>query len=200
MSNSVTSGVEDGNESLRDYLMRVGRLMGFAVGQREEGMDEPVRPLVVASRYEESVRRAQATLDRLRAMSEVDVNVASYVEHGKRYEEWKGIVAKKNALRRRYEVMLARVEEWECDPLVKKAKDVAIRELRDAIAYEDSSYAYPEPRPKTGAAWLAERIDDAEAWLRTSRESLRKEVERVEERNRYVRAFLDSLPVEERVS
>ena len=202
MPSGITGPIYEGQDvSLRDYLMRVGRQMSFAIVQKEDDNDAPVRLTTESTYHAERVAEGEAALAELRAMTPAETFAAAQFDYEKRHKAWEKAVAEKIALRARYEDMLAQVEAWEPDPLIAPTKDSAIRFLRESIDFDCGTEGEelrwnPEPQLVSAPVWHAQRIAEEELWLEDAREQVRKDRVRVADRNRLIEAFLRSLPAE----
>lgn len=204
MPMGITAAIYEGEDvSVRDYLMGVGRQMGFAIMQRDESMAEPVKPVEPhTSYYDEQIQNAEARLAELDAMTEAQADRAAREDHAQKLKAWQDRRDEKQALRERYEAMVEKVEAWEPDPLIAETtetKELALKYLRESIEFDcdkpgDTFLFDSEPQPVTGDLWLTGQRLEAERNLKYGIDHRREELERVEERNRYISAFLRSLP------
>lgn len=204
MPSGITSDIYEGKKevTLRDYLMTVGRQMGYAIMQRDDDPTKPVEYVEPSTRYyDESIAEAQAVLARIDGMSVEQAQEEANAEYAAELERWKDTERKKLELRDRYEAMIAQVEGWEPDPLIADTKTQAVKYLRESIEFdvgapgEEMRY-YRYPIRQSGAEWLNAKRDEAKRTIERGRQNIREERERTAERNRYIAAFLDSLPQE----
>lgn len=201
MPSGITSDIyEDKDVTLRDYLMRVGRGMAFAIMQRDSDQDEPVKRCEPNTKYyDEKEQSAQARIAELTAMTSEEVAQAAREDFERERAAWEQRKAENAALRARYEAMLAEVEAWEPDPLIAGTKEYALRMLRESIDFdcgrpdEEDRY-YPEPTEQEPNEWLRYQLGRAHEDVGYAQKHRADELARAEERNRYIDAFYASLP------
>jgi hypothetical protein len=94
------------------------------------------------------------------------------------------------------EAMLANVNEWE-PPTSEHArlKEFMREQLESSIKWDcgDGTIAYPKPVDKTPAEWRAERLASLASDIAYHEREWRKEVERTESRNEWIKSLRDSL-------
>lgn len=203
MPNGYTADIYDGKPvTLRSYLMGVGRSMGFAVVQRDEAASEPVRTVEPRTSYhDKALAEARATLAEIDSLSTTEAVQCAIADYEKANEEWLASRDRIRAMRSRYEQMIREVEAWEPDQLVLVVKEQALKYLRESMEFDcgDTKAEMrwsPPPRRLSGAEWLNDRRAKARHDIEYHEAERRKEIERTEERNRWITAFLNSLPVE----
>lgn len=205
MPNGYTAAIYEGKPvTLRDYLMGIGRGMGFAILQRDADRDDPVKLTEPSTGHaERSLADARTRRRVLEQMTPEDAQAAAYADFKDATARWEADLEKSLAMRARYEDMIAQVEAWRPDPLVEGAKEMALRYLRESADFdcgkpgEEMRYR-PKPELLGGRAWLEREIAEAQRSIAHYEKSIAEELERTAERNRYIEAFLSSLPPAER--
>lgn len=201
MPNGYTAGIYDGEQSLRDFLMGVGRGMGFAVMQRDDPMDEPVKRQPESTYYTRSLVTAREDLARLEALTPETARPlaeAAYSEAMDRYRETK---RDKLALRARYDDMERQVLAWDPPAEIQVVKDAALKYLRQSADFDcgergEEMRFYSEPRWLSPEDWLREEVAAARERVARYEREAAAERKRTDERNRYIDLFLSSLPVD----
>lgn len=204
MPSGITAAIYDGSDTtLRGYLMQIGRGMGFAVMQRDDDPREPVKPVEPQTGYyERELTRSRERLAELEAMTPRTARVAAREAADAARSAWADRRDHKLALRGRYEEMIRQVEAWEPEPLIAtetQIKEEALKYLRESIEFdcgkpgEEMRY-YPKPQTLTPDDWLKREIEATRAAIDRHEQSIREERTRTAERNRYITAFLASLP------
>lgn len=195
MPNGFTSALYDGDQSLRDYLMGVGRGMSFSIMQRDEG-NGPVRLLdEKSSWYSKALREAQQRLDYLIDMTTDQIVAQCSKEYSEACSSWKKYNEEQDAIKSRYEYMLAQVEEWNCPPVLSSTKESAIKYIEESLDYDCKHYT-PQPQNFTPEEWHEREIKNTKDNIEYYRLEEAKEIARHKERNMYIKTFLDSLPEE----
>ena len=201
MPNGYTTDIYDGKPvTLTDYLMGVGRSMGFAIMQRDEAASEPVRTVEPQTSYhDKAISAARATLAEVDALSVAEAVKCALVDYEKANTAWLEARDRIRAMRSRYEEMIRQVEAWHPDPLVLVVKEQALKYLRESVKFdcgdEKAEMRWsPPPRRLSGPEWINERRAKARRDIEYHEAERKKEIERTEERNRWITAFLGSLP------
>ena len=207
MPNGFTAPIYEGREdfTLRDYLMGVGRGMGFAIMQRDAATDEPIKRVEPSTDYdEEQIRKAQAVLDDLDGMTVAEASERLAAERAATDERRRESVQRTLAMRARYERMIREVEAWDPLPLMDSTKEQALRYLRESMEFDcgkpgEEARFLGGPTAFDGAEWLTQERQRAQEQILRSRDRIAAEVKRTAERNRYIDAFYESLPAAEEV-
>lgn len=198
MPNGITAAIYEGQStSLRDYLMRVGRQCGFAVYQRDDNPDDPVKPVEPSDYHVKALVAAEARIAEVRAWSDEDADREAKAQFDAEFRRWLESRNEKGQIRERYEAMRTEVEAWQPDPIASFVKDQAIKYLNESIEFDcgsDDDRWYPEPKFVLGPQFREQELAKAshDADYHTA-ENL-KEIARADERNKYIAAFLASLP------
>lgn len=206
MPSGYTAAIHDGTDtSLRSYLMRIGRGMGFAIEQRDEDFGNPVRPVEEKNSYHaKALARYQSDLEEYRDITRDEALEEMRDEQTKKIQSRAETIEKKTAIRERYAEMLAKVSAWEVPEILQSTKDYAIKSLNDSIEFdvwtdEQIDRYYPVPTPlKTDDAsideWIQKKVDHINDQIvyHTKEEAIAQE--RTSERNAHIQAFLDALP------
>lgn len=195
MPSGITAALYEGEQSLRDYLMGVGRVMGYAIHQREEG-NGPVTRSEPESWYVKRLADATVAYADALAMTPAEAAEKGRAEHEKREAEKAEGRAKCEAIKARYEEMIQQVEAWQPHPLMLTTKEEALRQLRDSMEFDfGGSYYEPAPMPeRTPEQWRAHYVEIARLAVDDYRLNAEKEAQRNAERAAYQDAFFESLP------
>lgn len=196
MPTGYTATLYDGEQSLRDFLMGIGRGMGFAITQRDDDPSGPVREVEPSGYHDQLIAEYESKLASLGDLTDEEALSLAREEYRDTLRRHEEAVAKRRALVERYARMLHDVEAWDPPALVAGAKELAIEQLQRSIKFDCGGNVYPgkPEEPTSGAAWLAARRAECHEMLSYHEGARAKEVARTNDRNRYVRAFLDSLP------
>lgn len=197
MPSGLTADIYEGKDvTLRDYLLRVGRSMGYAILQRDDDPDAPVkRSEPSTSYYDESEAKAEERITWLRSLTPAQVADEAHAEYLTLLKDWKQRRVDRDALRARYEAMIAEVAAWQPDPLIESTKTNAIKYLRESIDFDCGTGEWDkEPVEKEPRAWLQAELDEAARSVQYAVTHRAEEIARTNERNRYIDAFHASLP------
>lgn len=196
MPNGLTAGIYEGKDvSLRDYLMGVGRQMGFAVLQRDEPLSDPVRTAEpYRTYYDKQEADARQRMAYLAKLKPEHIAAEAHAEYREAFDKWSESRAKTIDLRNRYEGMLIEVMAWRPDALVAFTKEHAERYLREAIEFDCGHVDSWRPVEREPDVWYREEMAAALKSLERAQTGRDEELERTTDRNRHIEAFLRSLP------
>lgn len=198
MPTGLTADIYDGSDtSMRAYLMHIGRHMGFAVMQRDDPRDTPIKRVEPhTSYYDESLAtniERRAWLDSLNAKEIAGAAQRAYEDdHG----AWFKRRAEKAELQKRYEQMIRQVEAWEPGELLQGVKDLALEQLRQSIDFDCGGTYDTAPEQPDPYVWLSREIAACDKAVQRAHEGIAEEIARTAERNRYIDAFYAALPDE----
>lgn len=206
MANGYTHPVKDGTVTdPREFLMSVGRGLGFAIMQRDEPLSVPVKEVAEPGPDSYHVKGLAEAVLRQRQLKRMPLETAQTEAQREaenvqaRNEKW---LKDLEIERQRFDVMLAHVENWTPPESLPEAKEVALKWLKESIEHDCSDQMIEEKRaevdarqmPLTPEAWLEKEHKRNADDLEYHTEKLDKEIELAKERNRIIRDFLDSLP------
>jgi hypothetical protein len=199
MPNGYTAAIYEGRDvSLREYLMNVGRSMGFAIMQRDDDPNAPVRLTEPQTKYhDDAIRKAEETLARVSRMTADEAQGAAADEYEQAIKHRREAVEQHRILRERYEAMIARVKEWEPEPLIARVKEQAIKYLLESMDFDchgDLPTFPSEPVPKNGEQWVEGQVAKARREIEYHGQERAREIASTAERNAWISAFLRSLP------
>lgn len=193
MPSGTTSKIYEGDASVRNYLLRVGRAMGFSILQRDADPDEPPKPFPPSTYHAEMLEEARAKQVRLAAMTPSEITRGASAWNHEQLTIWRETMAAKEALRARYEAVRQGVEDWTPPQGLEGAKEYALRQLDDSIQF-DCRTGMSEPTPLSAAEWYRRQVEHADHDIEYHTEKHAEEVKRARERNAAILAFLVSLP------
>lgn len=195
MPNGFTSDIYEGkNTSLRDYLMGVGRGMGFAIMQRDDDSRDPVKHREVSTYHAYALADAQNEHARLLSLSWGESEVEAAQEYDATLAAHEKANAANEALAARYDDMIAAVQEWPGVPEVPNVKVYALTYLRDSKQFDCGSVYPPKPEPQPTIQWKNERVAKALRDIEYHSAQWEQEKARVAEVNAMIDAFYRSLP------
>lgn len=196
MPTGYTAKLHEGEQSLREFLMGIGRGMGFAITQRDDDIGEPVREVEPSDYHDRQIAEYESKLASLRDVTDEEALSLAREEYRDTLRRHEEAVAKRRALVERYARMLHEVAAWDPPELVAGVKELALEQLQESIKFDCGVGIYPDKpeEPTSGAEWLAARRAEARKSLAYHEKARAEEIARTNDRNRYIRTFLDSLP------
>lgn len=196
MPTGYTAPLYEGEEiSFEEFMLRCSRGWGVAIVLRDHPPDVlPTEENVVEGDWRARLLvEAEARYDRVRDLTPDEVAAEHQAELEERARANAENVANCEAIRERYEAMLARVSSWE-PPTEDHVgfKAFVIEQLTESLAADATSYARPL-ETLTDAEWQAARLERLGAEIKRQREDVWKQAERDVERQRWVRELRESL-------
>jgi hypothetical protein len=203
MPNGFTSKIYDGEpQSLRDYLMGVGRGFGFAIMQRDDPWDAPVRHVKPSNYHVEKIAEATEKLRELETMTTAEAHAAAREDYDAALVKWQDRNETNRLMGVRYDQMIDQVEAWDPgDARFDDLKEQALKYLRESrdfdVSNEEQQRRYnPYPTMLSGDGWLHREKKAQRDLIDYHTEQNRQEIKRADERNEWIDAFLKSLPPE----
>ena len=196
MPTGYTSKIYDGTETtLRQFALRCARGMGALITMRDDPMDAaiPQRLEADTAYYDKQITRAEARIAELRAMTDEECDAAAEKFNAELVEHNRKRVEDNDALRARYDALIAETEAWEGAP--EGLKDLMLDQLRESREFDVS----PDPlryagQPRTGVEWMAAELENAARELRYGIEGRDGEIARTQGRNEWLAQLHAALP------
>lgn len=198
MPTGLTADIYDGSDtSMRSYLMHIGRHMGFAVMQRDDPRDTPIKHVEPhTSYYDDSLVANRSRREWLDGLSAVEIATAAQQAYEDDHGAWFKRQAERAELQKRYEQMIRQVEAWEPGKLLQGVKDLALEQLRQSIGFDCGGTWDTAPEQPDPYVWLSREIVACDKAIQRAHAGIAEEMERTAERNRYIDAFYAALPDE----
>lgn len=200
MPNAYTAPIHEGQDiDFRDFILRCARGFGFALMQRDDPADEPLK-----TRYEpdtryhdEKLAAAWKTLEAADALTDDQLAIRAQEEYDAQFRAHEEATEKNDAEIERYDAMIARTEAWIVPDELEEMKATVLQWLYESKDW-DTARVYPEPPEAvlTPAALREQRREAALSDIAYHSKNRDEEIERTAERNRYIELLLASLPTE----
>jgi len=196
MPTGYTAQIADGM-TFDEFVWRCARGMGALIDMRDDPLSAHVPERFEPSPYHiEKQAAARAEIQRLLGLSMAEATAAAEQEFLAAQARHADAIREHDDLRMKYEVMLEKVRAWKPPtPDHEGMKKFMIEQLVSSIDFDcDNSYYLEHPPHRlSGPDWLAEKISGAQHDDHYHTNEYTKEVERVECRNRWLKALRDSL-------
>lgn len=196
MPTGYTAPLYEGKEiGFEEFVLRCSRAWGPTILLRDAALDVlPTEENVTEGNYA-AERLVAAQNEYLRVRDLTDEEIAA--EHQAELEETISANAKHmaecEAIRERYEGMLARVEAWEPPSGEHIAfKEFVIEQLRESIEFDTRPYVQPV-ESLSDAEWQAARMARIGEQIERAKADVDKQAERDVARQRWVRQLRESL-------
>lgn len=180
--------------SFEDFIWRCARGMGALVTLRDEPLDAPVPERLEPSSWNASeLKKAEARLAELETMTLAQARTAAAAD----YREAAGRVREANARTRlhakRLRSMLAQVQAWEPPTADHRGmKDFMLQQLGETLRFDGEPM--PSPMRLPPREWLTAHLEKARRDVEYHRQHHAEEVERTEQRNRWLADLRASVP------
>lgn len=193
MPTGYTAYVQDG-ATFEEFVWRCARNFGALVTMRHDPAGDPVPESFTPSTYHvDRIAEVERELAELEAMTSDGAKTRAAEDREAAKQRNAERMAKVAEIRRKYEAMLDQVRAWEPPSTDhENLKRFMIDQLRESIDFDCREYREPMPT-LDGAVWLAEKRERGLRDLGYHHKEHGKELERVEQRNRWVRQLRESL-------
>lgn len=203
MPTGYTAYIEDGDIATgKDFLMLCSRAFGVAVGVRDEPLSVPTPTHFEPDpyykrRYEGSVKELQDIKD----MSFEEAKTRMRAEHDSKVDYAKRQIKKMEEINRKYENVRCQVEAWvppsEDHNGIKKFAleqiDMCIYSPMMLDAYRDDITSELDESDDAVRKYMDELISFSVDDVARAKERYEEEIKRVENRNQFMKLFVDSL-------
>jgi hypothetical protein len=197
MPTGYTHPVQEGKiTTLREFAMNCARSFGACINMRDDPADAaiPERFEPHTAYYDEALTKARAILDELPRLSTNECERRATAAHADKLDNHRRYAREKEEHRARYEALLAQVEGWHPPADLGELRKFMLDQLAQSIDFDCSTkYASPEPEKLSGEAWRDSELSQAARDLAYHTEERRKEIERTEDRNRWIALLRKSL-------
>jgi hypothetical protein len=186
MPNGYTAGVVDGTATAADYLNSCARSRGFAIMQRDESLDAPVRYRKRSAYYDDSIKKARQELDEWLNMTSQETKQAYYEYVDRIRQSNKDSIAEAAIVLARIQAVRDAIVPLDWPDELHSMRDDALKMLDDTEAWDAKPYTSSiQPYDE----WVAARGDYLRRSLGSSEKYAQEETERVEQANHYIDLF-----------
>lgn len=193
MPNGYTAGIYEGDDSFKNYVTRVAKDFGAYYHQRDDGLDEPLKPLGDDSLlyHQRELDKAQTKYDDFTAL---DVNAQRKVWQ-EALKDVREANEKSNQegieLASRYGELLAQTIAWTVPPELVNLKDKMRKYLEDSIDFDcNVNYNLPEP---DFDKWLREHLRSLEWGIEYHSKEVEREKKCIAEQREWHNLLMDAL-------
>jgi hypothetical protein len=193
MPTGYTHAIKDGI-TFQQFAIGCARAFGACIDMREDPSDAPIPSEFLPSDYHlRSGKEAQERLTKLHAMKPEEWDAAALKEYLDGAERDKVYQQERIDLRNKYQAMLAEVVKWE-PPTSDHIglQEFMAQQIRDSINFDCGEWSNNAPR-LSGADWIKDQIENAEADIVRHADEYAEEIERTNERNQWIKALRESL-------
>lgn len=196
MPTGYTAAISEGI-TFNDFIMRCARGMGALIMMRDEPFDAPIPERFEPSDYHATKQAAaEAAMKRLREMSDEEAGSEARQDFERACAANVEAIEKNERLRDQYETMLAQVKAWNPPTADHHGlKKFMIEQITGSIDFDcDTSYYRQNAHERLSAtAWREAKLAEAQRDYDYHSAEHRKEVERTESRNQWLKLLRESL-------
>ncbi len=201
MPSGYTANIYEGTpETPQEFIWGCARAFGAMVSLRDEPFSTEVPAEFQTSDYHtKNLIRAQEDLAKYRAMSIEEADQEAEEEYQKAVIRNNEYFVKKMVIRERYQTMIDQVSKWQPPTEIHVGlKDFCMKQLKEGMDFDAplSSSFYSNAQRYTGQEWLKIQIDSTLRDIVYHTEEYKKELERINERNLWVKQLANSLTEE----
>lgn len=193
MPTGYTAAIADGI-TFDKFVLSCARAFGALIMMRDDPADAPIPERFEPSpTYAQWLKDAEARLAELDAMTPAEAERNAAAAFQKATEDNETRAAERQALRVKYEAMLAQVKAWKAPTADHEGlKDFMIKQITESIDWDCRDYS-TSPVRLTGSAWIAQELQSAHESIERYRKHVADEIQRTNGRNEWVRALRESL-------
>ena len=175
------------------FVWNCARAFGALIMLRDEpaGAAIPER-FEPSTSYQKWIGEARAEVARLEALTGDEIGIAAAGAYEVALASWRKREAGADALRAKYEAMLAKVLEWKPNPMHESLQQFMADQIRESIRFDCSGST--QPVQQEAAAWLAGQLEHHRRMLGRYEQMHLEEVARTEERNQWLKVLRESVP------
>jgi hypothetical protein len=195
MPTGYTAAVCDGKVTdFNTFAMRCARNFGALVLMREEAFDAPIPEFQPSAYNIEGLKKAQAELAAVMAMSPAECDQAAEEDYRKALSDRQRYEGECKVIRDRLQAMRAKVADWE-PPTSEHVglKEFMIQQLDETVSFDGTPYHSDSPKRMSAKEWMAKQVNELTRTLAYHTEENRKEIERTNGRNTWVAQLRASL-------
>lgn len=196
MPTGYTDKIKDGL-TFEQFAMRCARAMGACMDMRDDSLDAPIpERFEPSSYYAESLAEAKAKLDALMSMTASEIAAAAEADYQREREYYEQTIVDKLNLSGKYHDMLEQVKRW--NPPTEDHRPFQafmIEQIETSIRHDCSTKYIEAPEAIRPTEWLNRQLEELRRSVKYREEQQQKEIERVEQRNQWLKALRESLTV-----
>jgi hypothetical protein len=199
MATGYTSPVAEGTiTSAKEFAELCVRNFGIAITMREEPMDAKLpEQFKVEDYHVRSLETAKEKLRHFMSLTQEERQASFSDAVAQEIEQCKKYLEEKSGTQARYEAMIEKINAWEITPDWINLKEFMLDQLKSSMECDCGGSYYGSRIETLGELtfeeWEWETTDSLQRSVAWAQKSLREATERVNERNRMLGTFRESL-------
>lgn len=195
MPTGYTAPVQDGKiTDFPAFAMQCARAFGALITMRDDSGPIPDELKPSIDYYDHSEAAARDELGMLDALTPEEAEKKRDAEFKEATKSFDKTMSERATHKKRYEAMLTKVQMWTPPtPDHQGLRDFMEQQLKESIKWDCTDYEQYRPRKKSVPVWLAERRGEAMRSLQHAQKDRADEIERTNNRNRWLKDLRESL-------
>lgn len=201
MPSGYTAVFEEREPSFEEFVWQCARAMGAFIHMRDDSFDAPIRlpDNDFGSYHSDRLKEAVDDLQTYSVMSLETAQVKMNRDYAKMEKDARESMAKHDALRKRYENMLAKVQAWKVPSKDHEGfKKFMVDQLTQSIEWDCSNKYYVEkleaPR-QSAKEWLNDMVHQAQHDIEYHTKHLAEDKGHDKSRFDWITALMNSVPL-----
>lgn len=199
MPSGYTSEIYEGKDiTFREYALNCARAFGAYITLRDSPNSELPTEFKPGTYYLDKLNEAAKKVQELIAMTQAQRNAAAVKQHEESMKNWKKSEQKNYERTRRYDLMLEQARKYvsptpEHESFAKFLVD-QLEESKKFDCHAPGAKYYTEPVAISGDEWYSHELERATKNVTYYSEEWKKELQRTNERNEWIKELFQSLP------
>lgn len=194
MPTSYTADISKGI-TFKEYALLCARNFGATIMMRDEPLDAEIPEFQPSDYYVKRIYEIQKEINTLENLTKDDLKALIDKDYAVRVERINQVNLAQDVLENKYENMLSQVRLWQPPtPEHTNLKEFMITQIEDTIYFDCSFYANPDKvERKDDNTWLKGKLNELYKSITYHEIEHKKEVDRTNNRNKWVKVLRDSL-------
>lgn len=198
MSTGYTYKLCEGKQSFEDFALQCARAFGACVMQRDDNPNDPPKLQEPSDHHFIQLEKAREELSKWENTSEEEASILAEEDYQKQKKEYLQMIQDGKAVRARLENMLEKVLAYE-PPTEdhKEYKNFMIQQLELTLNHDGDFQYYVDAlknlKKQSGEQYKTDRIESAQHNIDYHHKHMKKEYERVDSRNEWIKKLYESL-------
>lgn len=193
MPTGYTDAIKDGI-SFKEFTMGCARAFGACIDIRDEPSDFEIKEIEVSDYHKKELIKSEHQLNDLFYMTFNQASKKAKEKFIQDEKEYKDALKKRNELKSKYIEMLKQVYSWK--PPTDEHMNLynfMISQIKESIEFDCSTEHYKRPRELSAFEYHTLEIDNAVWSIEYNKKRLKKEIESVRGRNKWINDLKSSL-------
>lgn len=193
MPTGYTAGIAEG-VTFEQFILSCARNFGALIMMRDKPSNAEIPVFEPSDFYAKNLIESNRELERLKKMTIAEGCAESDKEFAEAVESHRKRIAEMGVLKSKYEAMLAQVKEWEPPTTDHEGlKKFMVDQLTESIRFDCATEYMTAPKQDDPEQWTISQIKRVIGDIERYTEEDKKEVDRTNQRNRWVADLRRSL-------